>query len=171
MGNKQVIYILLAFVSGFLVNALLMIAYAPHKDMSNTEFEPLSSSATSDLERLEVKLDSIIATLKSSPYSESLHDMAEVSVTVEDNDEQSVNSDVSMTADKPDYRSQEDISYIKSEILTSIYNDGYTINELVTSDSLNSLSDADKKEVLDELARRMDSGEIELERFLPGYVR
>lgn len=65
----------------------------------------------------------------------------------------------------------DEINNLKNDIYNSLLQPDYTFSQLTSSEALNSLSEIDKKEVLDEVAHRLDSGEIDIENFLPGYKK
>lgn len=66
-------------------------------------------------------------------------------------------------------RSKENAAYNKEKIFNDISDTTRTLPNILNSSEMATLSSQDQQEILDELARRIDSGEIDKSKFLPGY--
>lgn len=64
---------------------------------------------------------------------------------------------------KPD-----EITGFQNNIYAQLSDPVFNLNKLLATPEFQKLSDADKKPVMDEIARRLDSGEIDKSAFLPG---
>jgi hypothetical protein len=66
-------------------------------------------------------------------------------------------------------QSKEIVAYNKQKILNDASDTTRTLPNILNSSEMATLSSQDQQEILDELARRIDSGEIDKTKFLPGY--
>lgn len=62
-----------------------------------------------------------------------------------------------------------EVAGFQNNIYAQLSDPVFNLNKLQAMPEFQKLSDADKKPVLDEIARRLDSGEINKSTFLPGY--
>ena len=62
-----------------------------------------------------------------------------------------------------------EIAGFQNNIYAQISDPSFNLNKLYAMPEFQKLSEQDKKPVLDEIARRLDSGEISKRAFLPGY--
>jgi len=65
--------------------------------------------------------------------------------------------------------SEDEANAIKDNIYSSLFYPDTTLQTVMNSAELGSLPPAMQQEVYSEIARKIDSGEVDLERFLPGY--
>jgi len=65
--------------------------------------------------------------------------------------------------------SENEANAIKDNIYSSLFYPDTTLQTVMNSAELDSLPPAMQQEIYTEIARQIDSGAVDLERFLPGY--
>lgn len=151
-----ILSILIAFLSGYLIASNVNTTHT-HDNMTTTAISnpSIPENITSSDTLLIEKLDTILLKLNTLNVNTTIQEE-----TIVDNHK------------KPDNTfaiANEEIESVKDNIYNSLLEPDFTLMKLTNSNDLNNLPEADKKEILDEVARRIEAGEIQLDSFLPGY--
>ena len=77
-------------------------------------------------------------------------------------------SNTAYNSNKDTYTPDE-IAYFQNDIIAQLSDPAFNLEKLHAMPEFEKLSEEDKKPVLEEIARRLDSGEINKRAFLPGY--
>lgn len=160
--------LLLAFFAGAWFDSTLRKQLNKNA-ITHSELLPLGTKEY-DLDNvaiLEKKLDAMLSMVNDITYKldeiNKLNSSADATKQVQENNNFTANdANSNLTADE--------ITEAKNVVYSSLSDPGFTFTQLVSLPELNSLPPAAKKEFFDEVARRIDSGEIDKEAFLPGYV-
>ena len=67
------------------------------------------------------------------------------------------------------FQSKENSDYNKKKIYNDLSDTTKTLPDILNSSEMAALPPQDQQEILDELTRRIDSGELDKTKFLPGY--
>ena len=154
--------LLLGFIAGYSVNTMFK---SEPIELAMINSSPIESeiNSYSETESVEQKLDVILSQLNDLSINIenqqiSYEDMNRRDIEARDD---TSNSKINLT--------DKEIGDAKSGVYNALLDTNFTLTELLNSEQLNSLPTEEKKEVLDEVARRIDSGEINKMLFLPGY--
>lgn len=170
--------LLLGFIAGYSVNTMFNSNQNDIKNNAvNINDVNVKDVTTSDLlnaesvtddyknnESIEKKLDVILSQLN------------DLSINIENNEkfQEDINNRFNetrfnKTIDAKIELTEKEIDEIKGEVYNALLDTNFTLPELLNSEQLNNLPAEAKQQVLDEVARRIDSGEIDKADFLPGY--
>jgi hypothetical protein len=139
-------------------NALVATQHYTQTSEKNTE-----QTDTQQPESMSARIDTIQSELRTIRFtldqlSTSLHaDTASVG-----------NANTGSNVVRASYTPNE-IANFQNNIFGQLSDPGFNLNKLNTMLDFQKLPEADKKLVIDEIARRLDSGEIKKSAFLPGY--
>jgi len=154
--------LILGFIAGYSVNTMFK---SDPIDLTMINSLPIESEINRDRETgsIEQKLDVILSQLNDLSINIdnqqiSYQDMNSRDIETRD---EVTNSKINLT--------EKEIGEAKGDVYNALLDTRFTLTELLNSEQLNSLPSEARKEVLDEVARRIDSGEIDKTSFLPGY--
>lgn len=116
--------------------------------------EQKSDSQINLIESINVKINHLLDLLQESGRLD-MENSAE-HVLTEENEEATHRGDAST-------------DMIKGQIYTNLSDTSMTLPDILESNEMRSLPEDEKKEVLAEIARKIDSGELDKTQFLPGY--
>lgn len=159
--------LLVGFIAGYSVNSMLDSKQNDVKDNNVTINDSLQRESViyddKATEVIEQKLDVILSQLN------------DLSINVENNKiayadtgNQGIEAQINIAGNKT-VLTEKEIDDTKDEVYNALLDTNYTLTELLNSEQLNNLPAEAKQQVLDEVARRIDSGEIDKTEFLPGY--
>jgi len=110
------------------------------------------------LDEIEYQLQNINASLN------------KILVSIGSDSSTSYNTNVKTRIHQVEY-SQDEVVEFQNDVLAQLSYSGFDLNKLNTMAKFQNLSEDQKEPVLREIARRLESGEIDKAQFLPGYSK
>lgn len=163
------VLLLLAFFAGTMFDFILT-KQPDTNAITNIELIPLETKVhdRNKVALLEQKLDTMLSMVNDITYK--LDEISKLNSSVVATEQVQENNNFTAN-DASSNLTVDEITEAKNVVYSSLSDPGFTFTQLVSLPELNTLPPAAKKEFFDEVARRIDSGEIDKEAFLPGYVQ
>jgi hypothetical protein len=163
MDTSKIIVISLVFIlgiaAGVVVTKFSDAAVEPVFSVDRQGVSSVSPALITRLDQMEARLGELTAALNRVDL-QGLKGMGPASEQHQSNEQ----------AAKPSLtpgRSEE----VKSRVLNSLYDPATNITTLMNSNEMRALSPEQQKEIMKEVAARLDSGQLSKEQFLPGYKK
>ncbi len=133
-------------------------------DTSNTVtphvISELEQSIIEKISLLDYKIDTINYTIEKLSSNNQTHSSQAITET----------SEAVKPLDESEHSFKDNsIVSIKDRLYSNLSNPMYTLPDILESEEMTSLSQLEQQQILTEIARRIDSGEIDKSQFLPGY--
>lgn len=160
--------LLLGFIAGYSVNTMFNSKPTDLEVDDITMSDSLNDeSVTYDYKKndlIEEKLDVILSQLNDLSINIENNQISQADINNRENETRFIE-----TSNVKIELTEKEIDETKDEVYNALLDTNFTLPELLNSEQLNNLPAEAKQQVLDEVARRIDSGEIDKAAFLPGY--